>query len=332
MPQSRCPAGVPADGNISPSVIRVIVKTLGHQNSFPVAGDTSVSQFKEKLSALFKCQMDQLVLVFMGRLLQDHGILSQRGIKDGQTIHVVIKSKYGSRSLAHSFWNLSKNNPCYQDRSTKGNSSRLCQSADSQTKEESSLLMELDAYKVGTQSPEVDSPEHIAQMLENLCVQRMLSNMDFMHQLISEHPDMQELLQQNPEVSHLLDNSEILCHTLESARHLAVIQEIMQINQPAQNLEHLPNPQPYLGLETIPNGKNALGQSYDFHDQMLNGMQDLLCGNSFIALLAGQVLEQVQTLSLSSPPPSEEQWFCPPAKSFMLILVDYHQSSQQMLL
>ncbi|CAO2582513.1 Ubiquilin-like protein [Lemmus lemmus] len=309
MPQSRCPAGVPADGTISPSVIRLIVKTPGHQNSFTVAGDTSVRQFKEKLSAHFKCQMDQLVLVFMGRLLKDHDILSQRGIKDGQTIHVVIKSKNGSRSLAHSFRNLLMNNPCHEDRSTKGNSSRVCQSADmGQTKAESSLLMESDAPKVGTQSP-----EHIAQMLENLGVQRMLSNMDLMRQLISEHPDMQELLQQNPEVSYLLDNSEILCQTLELARHLAVIQEIMQINQPAQNLEHLPNPQPYLGLETVPNGNNALGQSYDFNDQMLNGMQELLWDNSFTALLAGQVLEQVQTPSLS-PPPSEEQWDRPPAQ------------------
>ncbi|KAK7807237.1 hypothetical protein U0070_018228 [Myodes glareolus] len=315
MSQSRRPAGVPADGNISPSVIQVIVKTPGHQNSFTVAGDTSVRQFKEKLSAHFKCQMDQLVLVFMGRLLKDHDILSQRGIKDGQTIHVVIKSKNGSRSLAHSFRKLLTNNPCHQDRSTKGNSSGVSQSAGmGQTKEESSLLMESDAPKVGTQGPELDSPEHIAQMLKNLCVQRMLSNMDIMHQLISEHPDMQELLQQNPEISHILENSEILCHTLELARHLSVIQEIMQINQPAQNLEHLQNPQPYLGLETIPNGNNALGQSYDFNNQILNGMQDLLWGNTFTALLAGQVLEQVQTSSQSLPSSSEEQWPRPPAQ------------------
>ncbi|CAH6792826.1 ubiquilin-like protein [Phodopus roborovskii] len=308
MPQSRCPAGVPADGNISPSVIRVTVKTPGHQNNFTVPGDTSVRQFKEKLSAHFKCQMDQLVLVYMGRLLKDHDILSQRGITDGHIIHVVIKSKHGSRSLAHSFRNLLTKNPRHQDRSTKGNSTKLCQSVGmGHTKAESSFLKESDAPKVGTQNPEVDNPEHIAQMLENLCIQRMLSNMDFIRQLISEHPDIQEFIRQNPEVSHLLENSEILCQTLELARHLAIIQEIMQINQPAQNLEHPPNLHPYLGLETIPIGNNVLGQSYDFNGQMLNGMQDLLGSNSFTALLAGQVLEQVQTPSLS-PLPSKEQW------------------------
>ncbi|KAL1774366.1 ubiquilin [Sigmodon hispidus] len=312
MPQSRRRASVSTDGNISPNVIRVIVKTPANQNSFTVADDTSVRQFKEKLSAHFKCQMDQLVLVFMGRLLKDHDILSQRGITDGHTIHVVIKSKHGSRSLAQSFRNLLTNNPCHQDRSTKGNSSSVCQSAGTgQTKVESSLLMESDAPKVGTQNAEVDSSEHIAQMLENLCVQRLLSNVDFMRQLISEHPDIQELIQQNPEVSHLLDNSEILSQTLELARHLAIIQEIMQIYQPAQNLEHPLNPQPYIGLETITNGNSALGQNYDFNDQTLNGMQDLLGSNFFTARLAGQVLDQVQTPSLSTLP-SEEQWDQPP--------------------
>ncbi|XP_028637958.1 ubiquilin-like protein [Grammomys surdaster] len=305
MPQSRYPAGVPADGNISPGVIRVIVKTPGNQNIFIVADDISVRQFKEKLSAHFKCQMEQLVLVFMGRLLKDHDTLSHRGITDGQTIHVVIKSKHGSRSLDHSFRNLLTNNPCHQDRDPKGNSSTVCQSAGmSETKVDSSLLVEPEA-----QGPEVGSPEHIAQILENLCVQRLLSSIDFMNQLPPEHPYMQELIQQNPEVSHLLDNPETLCQTLELARHLAIIQEIMQIQQPAQNPEHPPNPLPYLGLETIPNGNNSLGQRYvNFNDQMLNGVHDLLEGNSFMALLAGQVPpEQVQTPCLSQPLP-QEQW------------------------
>ncbi|XP_021023437.1 ubiquilin-like protein [Mus caroli] len=309
MPQSRFPAGVPADGKISPGVIRVIVKTPGNQIIFTVADDTLVRQFKETLSAHFKCQMEQLVLVFMGRLLKDHDTLSQRGITDGHIIHVVIKSKHGPRSLAHSFRNLVTNNPCHQDRNPKGNSSMVYQSAGmSETKVESSLLMEPEVPKVGSEGPEVGSLEYIAQVLENLCVQSLLSNMDFMHQLPPEQPYMEELIQQNPEVSHLLDNSEILCQTLELVRHLAIIQEIMQIQQPAQNPEYPPNSQPYLGLETIPNGNNHLGQSYvNNNDHMLNGAPDLLEGNCFTALLNEQVLEQVQTPSLSQPLP-QEQW------------------------
>ncbi|EHH56519.1 hypothetical protein EGM_05954 [Macaca fascicularis] len=158
------------------------------------------------------------------------------------------------------------------------------------------------------QNLEVSHPEHKAQMLENPSIQRLLSNMEFMRQFISEHLDTQQLMQQNPEVSHLLDNSEILWQTLELARNLAMIQEIMQIQQPSQNLEYPLNPQLYLGLETMPGGNNALGQNCaDINDQMLNSMQDPFGGNPFTALLAGKVLEQVQSSPPPSPPSQERQ-------------------------
>ncbi|KAB0351868.1 hypothetical protein FD754_016725 [Muntiacus muntjak] len=298
-------SGLPAEKKISLGVTRVIVKTPGKQGDFVIASDTSVRQFKEKLSAHFKCQMDQLVLVFMGRLLKDHDVLSQRGILNGHTIHVVIKSKNGSRSLAHFSQDLSTNKPCHQDKNTKGNSSGEYRSAGVGYTPVQSALSE-DAPKVHTQDLKVGSLERIAQILENPSIQQLLSNTDFMRQFISEHLDMQQLMQQNPEVSHILDNSEILWQTLELARNLAVIQEIMQIQQPAQNLESPPNPQSYVGLETVPGWDNASGQSSaDFNHQMLNSTQNPFGGNIFTALLGGQVPEQVQ-FSLLSPPPSQE--------------------------
>ncbi|KAL2806637.1 ubiquilin-like protein, partial [Daubentonia madagascariensis] len=308
MSQSGHPSGLPADRNTSLSVTRVIVKTPGSQKDFMIADDTSVRKFKEKLSAHFQCQMDQLVLVFMGRLLKDHDTLSQRGIMDGHTIHLVIKSKHGSRSLAHSSWNLPTNEPCHRDRNTKGNSSEVHQPAGvDQASVESAHFVGSDAPKVHTQNLELGSPEHIAQVLENPSIQQLLSNTELIQQFISEHPDVQQLMQQNPEVFHLLDNSEILSQTLELAKNLAMIQEIMQIQQPAQNLEHPLNPQPYLGLETMPGGNNTLSQSCaDFNDQMLNSMQDPFESNPFIALLAGQVLDQFKSSS-PSPSPSQER-------------------------
>lgn len=309
MSQSGCPSGLSADKNISSSATQVIVKTAGNQKDFMVADDISVRQFKEMLLAHFQCQMDQLVLVFMGRLLKDHDTLSQRGIMDGHTIYLVIMSKHGSRSLAHSFQDLPTNDPCHWDRNTKGNSSGVHQPTGmNQAPVELAHFVGPDAPKVHTQNLEVSHPEHKAQMLENPSIQRLLSNMEFMRQFISEHLDTQQLMQQNPEVSHLLDNSEILWQTLELARNLAMIQEIMQIQQPSQNLEYPLNPQLYLGLETMPGGNNALSQNCaDINDQMLNSMQDPFGGNPFTALLAGQVLEQVQSSPPPSPPSQERQ-------------------------
>uniref|UniRef100_A0A2K5R0Z6 Ubiquilin like n=1 Tax=Cebus imitator TaxID=2715852 RepID=A0A2K5R0Z6_CEBIM len=177
---------------------------------------------------------------------------------------------------------------------------------------------------VYTQNLEVSHPEHIAQMLENPSIQRLLSNMEFMRQFNLEHPDTQQLMQQSPEVSHLLDNSEILWQTLELARNLAIIQEIMQLHQPSQNLEYPLNPQPYLVLETMPGGNISLGQNCaDVKDQMLNSMQDPFGGNPFTALLAGQVLEQVQSLCPTPPPILQPE-------SFIIALVVYLQTFQPM--
>lgn len=103
-------------------------------------------------------------------------------------------------------------------------------------------------------------------------------------------------MQQNPEALHILDNSEILWQTLELARNLAMIQEIMQIQQPVQNLGQPLNPQSHVDVETVPDGVSALGQNYaEFNDQMLNSVQDPFGGNPFTALLEGQVLEQAQS-------------------------------------
>ncbi|XP_038285517.1 ubiquilin-like protein [Canis lupus familiaris] len=326
MAQSGHSSGMPADKNISSSVTRVIVKTAGKQEDFMIADDTSVRQFKEKLSTHFKCQMDQLVLVFMGRLLKDHDTLSQRGILDGHTIHLVIKSKRSSRSLAHSSRNLSTKEPCHQVRNTEGNTNGVYQPAGvSHTPLESALLVEPDAPKVHSQDLEVSGPEYIAQMLQNPSIQQLLSNTDLVRQFISEHPDMQQLMQQSPEVSYILDNSDILWQTLELARNLAMIQEIMQIQQPEQILEHPLNPQSHLGLETLPGGDNALGQSYvDCNDQMLNSSQDLFGGNPFPALLEGQVLQQLQSSPPSPPPPQERQDQLPQLPTTRVIYTSSH--------
>ncbi|EPQ08598.1 Ubiquilin-4 [Myotis brandtii] len=50
------------------------------------------SLFKEEISRRFKAQQDQLVLIFAGKILKDGDTLNQHGIKDGLTVHLVIKT------------------------------------------------------------------------------------------------------------------------------------------------------------------------------------------------------------------------------------------------
>ncbi|CAO2582512.1 Ubqln3 [Lemmus lemmus] len=290
MPQSRCPAGVPADGTISPSVIRLIVKTPGHQNSFTVAGDTSVRQFKEKLSAHFKCQMDQLVLVFMGRLLKDHDILSQRGIKDGQTIHVVIKSKNGSRSLAHSFRNLMQRRTTTEcpapPASTPGPNPGVLPQPSSVYPVDGSpfslgVLTGLSGLGLTSGSfsdqpgslmwQHISVPELVAQLVDDPFFQGLLSNTGLVRQLVLDNPHIQQLIQQNPEIGHILNNPEIMRQTMEFLRNPSMMQEMMRSQDRALS-----------NLESIPGGYNVLRTMYtDIMDPMLNAVQEQFGGNPF---------------------------------------------------
>ncbi|XP_045439258.1 ubiquilin-4 isoform X4 [Pipistrellus kuhlii] len=72
--------------------IRVTVKTPKDKEEIVISDRASVKEFKEEISRRFKAQQDQLVLIFAGKILKDGDTLSQHGIKDGLTVHLVIKT------------------------------------------------------------------------------------------------------------------------------------------------------------------------------------------------------------------------------------------------
>lgn len=51
-------------------------------------------QFKQEISKRFKAKHEQLVLIFAGKILKDGDTLNQHGIKDGLTVHLVIKTAH----------------------------------------------------------------------------------------------------------------------------------------------------------------------------------------------------------------------------------------------
>nr|2KLC_A Chain A, Ubiquilin-1 [Homo sapiens] len=76
-----------------PKIMKVTVKTPKEKEEFAVPENSSVQQFKEEISKRFKSHTDQLVLIFAGKILKDQDTLSQHGIHDGLTVHLVIKTQ-----------------------------------------------------------------------------------------------------------------------------------------------------------------------------------------------------------------------------------------------
>ncbi|XP_029472674.1 ubiquilin-1 isoform X2 [Rhinatrema bivittatum] len=266
-------------------IIKVTVKTPKEKEEFAVAENSTVRQFKEEISKRFKSHTDQLVLIFAGKILKDQDTLSQHGIHDGLTVHLVIKTQ--SRS---------QNPPTQQTASAGGTVNTSAQSSSTTTTASTNSsqfslgglggLAGLSSLGMNTsnfselqsqmQRQLMSNPEMMVQIMENPFVQSMLSNPDLMRQLIMANPQMQQLIQRNPEISHMLNNPDIMRQTLELARNPAMMQEMMRNQDRALS-----------NLESIPGGYNALRRMYtDIQEPMLNAAQEQFGGNPFASLVS----------------------------------------------
>ncbi|XP_045154558.1 ubiquilin-1 isoform X3 [Echinops telfairi] len=279
-------AGAPAAAaSAEPKIMKVTVKTPKEKEEFAVPENSSVQQFKEEISKRFKSHTDQLVLIFAGKILKDQDTLSQHGIHDGLTVHLVIKTQ--NRSQDHST----------QQTNTTGSSVTTASAPNSNSTTGSATstpfglgglggLAGLSSLGLNTsnfselqsqmQRQLMSNPEMMVQIMENPFVQSMLSNPDLMRQLIMANPQMQQLIQRNPEISHMLNNPDIMRQTLELARNPAMMQEMMRNQDRALS-----------NLESIPGGYNALRRMYtDIQEPMLSAAQEQFGGNPFASLVS----------------------------------------------
>merc|ERR1719414_1779270 len=73
-------------------MITVQVKTPKEKQSVEIEENANVKKFKEAISAKFNnAPIEHLCLIFAGKILKDSENLGSHNIKDGMTIHLVIK-------------------------------------------------------------------------------------------------------------------------------------------------------------------------------------------------------------------------------------------------
>lgn len=63
-----------------PSILLIIVTLI------------SCVQFKELVAQKFNAQQDQICLIFAGKIMKDHETLKSHNVKNGLTVHLVIKT------------------------------------------------------------------------------------------------------------------------------------------------------------------------------------------------------------------------------------------------
>ncbi|XP_067112457.1 ubiquilin-4-like [Osmerus mordax] len=308
------------------TIIKVTVKTPKDKEEIAISEDASVTQFKEEISRRFKAKQDQLVLIFAGKILKDGDSLNQHGIKDGLTVHLVIKTAQkatdGASSQASSSnstqaggGSTSSPSPASHPSSTGGTPGGPA-SAPTQTPniltgfgDLSSLgglgmgsanFMELQQQM---QRQLMSNPEMLSQIMENPLVQNMMSNPDLMRQMIVANPQMQQLMERNPEISHMLNNPELMRQTMELARNPAMMQEMMRNQDRALS-----------NLESIPGGYNALRRMYtDIQEPMFSAAREQFGNNPFSALGGNTDGSGVQPSRTENREPLPNPWGPPNA-------------------
>ncbi|KAJ8983875.1 hypothetical protein NQ317_000911 [Molorchus minor] len=257
-----------SDGeDTSSKKITVHIKTPKEKESFEVSEDCLVKDFKDIIRKKFPAEPDQLCLIFAGKIMKDADTLKQHNVKDGLTIHLVIRA--ASRAVEP------QQQPQGQERDPS--SARLASEFGGVLIPGVSQLgfPGFLTFQDRVENELLSSPDMLRTLLDNPLVQRLMNDPENMRSLITRNPQMQELMERNPEISHMLNNPELLRQAMELARNPSMLQELMRSHDRAIS-----------NLESIPGGYNALQRMYrDIQEPMLSVTDEQFNRNPFSSLV-----------------------------------------------
>lgn len=245
--------------------ISVTVKTPKEKEVVEVAENASVKEFKDIVAPKFNSEPDQLCLIFAGKIMKDGDTLTQHNIKDGLTIHLVIRAKPKANESGPSRPPADVNATPFGLGPLGGLIGLESMGVNSSNFMELQNRMQTELFS---------NPDMFRQMLDNPLVQTLMNDPENMRSLITSNPQMQELMERNPEINHMMNNPELLRQTMELARNPSMLQELMRSHDRAIS-----------NLESIPGGYSALQRMYrDIQEPMLNATAEQFIRNPFSGL------------------------------------------------
>jgi len=255
--------------------ITVQVKTPKEKQSVEVEENATVKKFKEAISAKFNnAPVENLCLIFAGKIMKDVETLNTHNVKDGMTVHLVIKQS-GSASASPSPAPTSSASTTASQSTPSTNPSGSAPPDISQSPfglggfggipglgnmgMGSANFMEMQQRM---QRDLMSNPDMLRQVLDNPLTQSLMSNPDVIRQMLESNPQMQEVMERNPEIRQMLNNPEVLRQMMEIARNPSRLQEMTRtMDRQMQN------------LEAMPGGMNILQRMYrDVQEPVLNAM------------------------------------------------------------
>uniref|UniRef100_A0A6M2DTV2 Ubiquilin-like protein n=1 Tax=Xenopsylla cheopis TaxID=163159 RepID=A0A6M2DTV2_XENCH len=243
--------------------ITVTVKTPKEKQTVEVDEDAEIKDFKNLVAQKFNAEPEQLCLIFAGKIMKDNDTLKGHNIKDGLTVHLVIKTPPRPEPER-----AAQRPPADVSATPFGlNSLGGLVGLESLGLGQGSF-MDLQARM---QNELMTNPDMLRNVLDNPLVQQLMNDPENMRTLITSNPQMQDLMQRNPEISHMLNNPELLRQTMELARNPSMLQELTRSQDRAMS-----------NLESAPGGYNALQRMYrDVQEPLLNAATEGLSRHSF---------------------------------------------------
>ncbi|RZC37258.1 ubiquitin, Rad60-SLD, and/or UBA domain containing protein [Asbolus verrucosus] len=241
--------------------ISVTVKTQKQKEVVEIDETMDVKSFKELIAGKFNAEANRLNLIFAGKIMKDNDTLLQHNIRDGLTIHLVIKAAATPDSTT-THPSTDTNQPPFNFNSLGGliGLSSMGMNSTNLVEIQQRLQRELQS-----------NPTLLQQYLENPLTQSLINDPENMRALIASNPQMRELVERNPEINHMLNNPELLRETMELMRNPSTYQELLRSNDRAM-----------ANLESIPGGYSALQRIYrDIQEPMLTSLSEQFTQNPF---------------------------------------------------
>ncbi|CAD5122358.1 DgyrCDS10795 [Dimorphilus gyrociliatus] len=257
------------------SNIKVVVKTPKEKKEINISQNATVKEFRQNVSEAFSADIQQVCLIFAGKILKDDDTLLQHNIKNGLTVHLVIKSK-PETPTAPASTPSSQNTPQGTPQSNAPFGSGFLGGLGGLGGLENMGMGSggLSEMQSRLQQQMMNNPEHLQQLMNNPMVEQLMSNPEVIRTMLQSNPQMRDLLERNPEINHVLNNPDLMRQTLDLARNPAAFQEVMRNHDRALS-----------NLESLPGGFNHLQRLYrDVQEPMMNAASESINPNPFAAL------------------------------------------------
>ena len=224
-------AETPKEEEVTPTIITVNVKTPKEKKSIKIDEKASIKEFKAKISSEFNdTPVENICLIFAGKMLKDHENLELHSIKDNVTVHLVIKATAPVNSI-NSASSLADRQAAMSNQA-KANISQTPFGLGgvgglpglASMGMGSANFMELQHQMQETMK---NNPAMLRDVIDSPLTRNLMANPEIMKSLIMSNPQLTRLMDRNPELYDLMGNQEVLRQTMDISRNPELLHELM---------------------------------------------------------------------------------------------------------